>query len=80
MFSSGRDDGGDGGVFDVDLATHVSSTVQRRSRFLDSFLLGPYYIVVHFDIHDIILYEVVGGGEAPLGHVNFPLLVVGFAR
>lgn len=28
VFSSGRDNGGDDGVFDVDLAKHVSSTIQ----------------------------------------------------
>lgn len=56
MLSSGRDDGGNGGIFDIDLAAHVSSAILTHCAI---FGLGSYNIVVHLDIHNVILYPVV---------------------
>lgn len=80
VFGSGGDNGGDDGVFDVDLAMHISSMIQSTPHA--DFWKGAisYYIVIHLDIQDIVLNEVVGGGEAVLGHVNVPFLVIGLAR
>lgn len=58
MLSSGRDDGGDGGIFDIDLATHVS-LASPASNTQCIFGLSSYNIVIHLDIHNVILYPVV---------------------
>lgn len=76
VLSSGRNHGWNGRVFDVDLATHVSLVIRaRRHRGM-----GAYDIVVHFDIHDVILNQVVRRGEAVPVHINHPFFVVGLAR
>lgn len=38
MLSSGRDNGGDGGIFDIDLATHVSSASPNTMQFWVEFI------------------------------------------
>lgn len=81
VFSSGGDNGGDDGVFDVDLAMHVSSRIPIHPHAALFLFWGhSYYIVVHLDIQDVILDEIVGGGIAALAHVNVPFFVIGLAR
>lgn len=75
VLSSGGDYGGNDGIFNVDLAFQISSMMQSTSSGVIS-----YDIVVHLDIQDIVLNEVVGRGEAALGHVNVPFHVIGLAR
>lgn len=75
VLSSGGDYGGNDRIFNVDLPIQISSLTLRSSSGVNS-----YDIVVHLDIQDIVLNEIVRGGEAALGHINVPSLVIGLAR